>query len=145
MGDSPTRSMALGISTLSYVTGTTGSLVGQFELGHQNALLVHLGLDSTSPVDFGMGVLLRHDFMDGPVGLHAGGGVGFGAVAGSTATNSVFFNVVGLGGVHFRMPGAVPIEVLLDGGAIFSAASSGINLKIGALSSQLGISVLYHL
>jgi hypothetical protein len=129
----------VGLASGLGVTFGFPALTGMFEVGPKGAIQVLLGIPATSPFSIGVGGLYKHTVHEGQGGgLHLGGGLGLGSVAGAFS-----FAISGVGGFHFGVPGAPRIHVNLDGGITLTVINNATNVAIAPLSPALGVSVIY--
>ena len=137
---------SLGISTVEPAgTGNGTSVTGLFNFTAVDSLQVLFAIPTTTGNFniFGSGLYKRTILGNKQAGLHVGGGVGAGAVAGNFS-----FLVAALGGFHFDVPNLPQVSVHLDAGPAFqftdTSPSTTTNFRVSALSSALGLSVFYN-
>ncbi|HLE01097.1 MAG TPA: hypothetical protein VJB59_12610 [Bdellovibrionota bacterium] len=160
------RRMAVGISSSDVVTGSATSLAGILELDSQNLIHGYFSLPSTSPFQFSLAGLYKHNVAgSSSVGLHIGGGLGLGSTsegvaaanaaaaaaaalggvaAPATSDTAFFFQLMGVAGIHLPFPGVSNMMIHFDAGPALHIQSNLNDFGIGAFGSLLGASVFYY-
>ncbi len=133
----------LGVSTNVALTGTTTPpITALFAFSDKTALQAYLAIDGTKPnFGFGVGADVKFTVVGGlHKGFHLGAGFGLGT---TQAAGTFFANIGGLLGLHFTIVDSVMF--IADAGLRVHIQSGATDFGIGAASTNLGASVLFHL
>lgn len=140
--------LGMGLSTARNLTFTETALTGWMDLGDGNAIQAFAALGGIDPFVFGVGGLFKRTVLGSEQsGLHLGGGLGIGTVAGvgatGGATSNFAFALNGIAGFHFIVPNTERMLISLDGGPAMTIIDDNIDVTMGAIGSLLGLSVIY--
>jgi hypothetical protein len=134
----------LGLASVSGLTQTQTAITGWFELDRKNAFQGFIGFGGTSPVQIMGAALFKHLLAEsGNAGFHLGGGFGIGATS-AAASTAFGLTVTGVMGVRYSLGENSRTILQFDGGPLFSLVGSSSNFTIGALSANLGASIIYN-
>jgi hypothetical protein len=135
----------IGFSTPSKITENTSAVTGWVDICPRWFLQPYVTVPSTSPFQLAGGAIVKYTLIEnnaGTAGFHLGFGPTFGDLA--QGNGHVFsFSMSGVVGFHVQFPGASNIMLQLDGGPTYALIDGNDNLSVNALSSALGLSVIY--
>jgi hypothetical protein len=145
------------LSTLMFATpasaldsrDSTPSVSGIFDLSSLDMIQALLGVGGTQGTfQIGLGGLYKRTIAGTHAfGLHVGGGLAYEnvSIAANGGSGNNTFIITGVAGIHARFPGLERIALHFDAGPSLSLFNSTSNFTLGALSSALGLSVVYYL
>lgn len=131
----------LGVASAGDFTGGTSSLTALLKLSGEDAIQFHFTIPSTSPFQITAGGIYKHVIAESQnAALHLGGGAMLGSLQ-----NDFALSVAGVLGLSFHFSDIPRVQFHLDGGPMVTVLNGDTNFSVGALSSFLGLSVLYML
>ncbi len=131
----------LGFTTI-IIGDTTPALSGQLDMSEKDTLQFILGVESSSPFNFGVGSAYKRTVSGGQLsGFHLGGGFNLGTRTVGAKPDAFYLNLSPLAGFHFAIPGVSQLLISADGGPIFQILDGNFNFVLSQASTILGLSV----
>ncbi|MGK5089137.1 hypothetical protein WDW86_16420 [Bdellovibrionota bacterium FG-2] len=133
-----------GIAAVQGLTNTPTTPTMLFDLSGSNVFQLFFGVPGTSPFQFSLGMLFKHNLKENATnGFHLGGGFGAGSQITEGTTTAFATAVTAIFGFHFLIPDAPQIAMHFDAGPTLRSFSGKTDISIAALSPALGMSLLY--